>query len=199
MEVENAATEGVGAARRRGDGPNGVRLGYGPGMPFKHHAARRHHIPKARYQIHNWPAYEAGLKRRGDLTLWVDEAAVAGWIAPRRTTPGGQALYSDVAIQLVLTLRLVFHLALRQAEAFTGSVLRLLGLDLSVPDHHYRQPAQHRDRRQAAAHGSARPGASDYRQHRAQVVRPRRVECRETWPCAPVMAETPCWRGRRHR
>ena len=35
----------------------------------------------------------------------------------------------------MLTLRLVFHLALRQAEAFAGSILRLLGLDLSVPDH----------------------------------------------------------------
>jgi Transposase DDE domain len=104
-------------------------------MPFKHHAAHRHHMPKARYRIRNWPAYEAGLKRRGDLTLWVDEAAVAGWAAPKRTTPGGQALYSDVAIRLVLTLRLVFHLALRQAEAFTGSVLRLLGLALAVPDH----------------------------------------------------------------
>jgi hypothetical protein len=32
-------------------------------------------------------------------------------------------------------LRLVFHLALRAAEGFAGSVLRLLGLDLSIPDH----------------------------------------------------------------
>ena len=32
-------------------------------------------------------------------------------------------------------LRLVFHLALRQAEGFVGSVLRLLQLELSVPDH----------------------------------------------------------------
>jgi hypothetical protein len=32
-------------------------------------------------------------------------------------------------------LRLVFHLALRQAEGFVGSVLRLLGLDLRIPDH----------------------------------------------------------------
>jgi hypothetical protein len=32
-------------------------------------------------------------------------------------------------------LRLVFHLALRQAEGFVGSVLQLLGLDLNVPDH----------------------------------------------------------------
>src|SRR5215218_7093344 len=104
-------------------------------MPFKHNATRRHHIPKARYRVQNWPAYEAGLKRRGDLTLWLDEAAVARWQAPRRTTPGGQAWYSDAAIELVLILRLVFHLALRQAEGFVTSVLRLLGLELPVPDH----------------------------------------------------------------
>jgi transposase len=85
--------------------------------------------------IRNWRQYEAGLKRRGDLTLWLDEAAIAGWHASRRTTPGGQALYSDLAIELVLILRLVFHLALRQAEGFVASVLRLLGLDLPVPDH----------------------------------------------------------------
>jgi hypothetical protein len=90
---------------------------------------------RARYHIRNWPQYEAGLRRRGDLTLWLDEAAIAGWHAARRTTPGGQALYSDLAIELVLILRLVFHLALRQAEGFTSSVLRLLGLELPVPDH----------------------------------------------------------------
>lgn len=104
-------------------------------MPFKHHAARRHHIPKARYRVRNWPEYEAGLKRRGDLIVWLDEAAIAGWQAERRSTPGGQRRYSDLAIRLVLTLRLVFHLALRQAEGFARSVLRLLGLDLPVPDH----------------------------------------------------------------
>jgi hypothetical protein len=60
-------------------------------MPFKHNAARRHRIPKARYRVQNWPTYEAGLKRRGDLMLWLNESAVTGWQAPRRITPGGQA------------------------------------------------------------------------------------------------------------
>ena len=101
-------------------------------MPFKHNAPRRHHIPRARYRVTNWPMYEAGLRRRGDLTLWLDEAALTGWAAPKRSSPGGQPLYSGLAIELVLTLRLVFHLALRQAEAFSRSVLRLLGLALSV-------------------------------------------------------------------
>src|SRR3712207_7684580 len=80
------------------------------GMPFKHHAARRHRIPQARYRIRNWPAYEAGLKRRGDLTLWLDEAALAGWHAPRRSTPGGQARHSDLAVELVLKLRPGFQI-----------------------------------------------------------------------------------------
>ena len=104
-------------------------------MPFKHNAARRHRIPRARHRVTNWPAYEAGLRRRGDLTLWVDEAALAGWQAARRSTPGRQPRYSELAIELVLTLRLVFHLALRQAEGFVRSVLQLLGMALPVPDH----------------------------------------------------------------
>ncbi len=104
-------------------------------MPFKHNAARRHRIPRACHRVTNWPAYEAGLRRRGDLTLWLDEAALAGWAAPKRGSPGGQPRYSDLAIELVLTLRLVFRLALRQAEAFTSSVLHLLGLGLTVLDH----------------------------------------------------------------
>jgi hypothetical protein len=82
---------------------------------FKHNAARRHRIPKARCRVRNWSEYETGLKRRRDLTLWVEEAALAGWQAPRRSTPGGQAWNSDTAIELVLMLRLVFRLALLSA------------------------------------------------------------------------------------
>jgi hypothetical protein len=40
-----------------------------------------------------------------------------------------------LAITTALTLRTVFRLALRQTEGLIGSVLRLLGLDLPVPDH----------------------------------------------------------------
>jgi len=85
--------------------------------------------------VANWPAYEAGLRRRGDLTFWVEETVLAGWQAPRQSTPGGQPRYPELAIELVLTLRLVFHLALRQAEGFACSILHLLGMALPVPDH----------------------------------------------------------------
>ena len=91
---------------------------------------------KTKYRVTNWREYEAALKRRGDVTFWFDEDAVAGWKPSKgERRPGGQAQYSDLAIVTVLTLRMVFSLPLRQAEGFVGSLLRLMNLDLAVPDH----------------------------------------------------------------
>src|SRR4029453_841236 len=106
-----------------------------PVVPFKANAARRHHIPKQRHRVTNWAAYDAALRQRGSLTVWFTQAAVAAWRAVPRTTPGGQPHYSALAILTALTLRAVFPLALRQTEGLIGSILRLLGLELAVPDH----------------------------------------------------------------
>jgi Transposase DDE domain len=57
------------------------------------------------------------------------------WRAEPRTNRGGQPWYSPLAILTALTLRAVFHLALRQTEGLIGSLIRLLSLDLPVPDH----------------------------------------------------------------
>ena len=104
-------------------------------MPFKLHAEHRHHIPKPRYRVTNWPDYDAALRQRGSLVVWFTEEAIAAWRAEPRTTPGGQPHYSALAITTALTMRTVFHLALRQTEGLIGSVIALLGLDLSVPDY----------------------------------------------------------------
>src|SRR3954454_20222803 len=104
-------------------------------MPHKYNAARRHGIPKRRYKVTNWKAYEAGLRQRGSLTIWFSEEAVAAWQAAPRTTPGGQARYSDLAVETALILRTVFHQPLRQTEGLVSSLLELMGLDLPVPDH----------------------------------------------------------------
>ena len=85
-------------------------------MPHKHNANRRHRIPRSRYKVTNWKAYEAGLRQRGSLTIWLTEEAVRAWRAAPRTRPGGQARYSDLAIEMSLILRTVFHQPLRQTE-----------------------------------------------------------------------------------
>ena len=104
-------------------------------MPFKANLDRRHHIPKQRHRVTNWSEYDTALRRRGSLTVWFTEEAVAAWAAEPRTTRGGQPRYSSLAITTALTLRAVFRLALRQTEGLIGSILHLLGLDPPVPDH----------------------------------------------------------------
>jgi hypothetical protein len=102
-------------------------------MPFKANAARRHHIPRQKRKLTNWADYNASLRRRGSLTLWFSEEAIAGWRAAPRATRGGQAWYSPLAILTALTLKAVFRLALRQTEGLIGSIIDLLGLGLAVP------------------------------------------------------------------
>jgi hypothetical protein len=106
-----------------------------PTVPFKHHAEHRHHIPKPRYRVTNWPEYDAALRRRGSLTVWITDEAIAAWRAEPRAMPGGQPYYSALAITMALTMRAVFSLAPRQTEGLIGSVIALPGLALTVPDH----------------------------------------------------------------
>ena len=90
---------------------------------------------KTQYHVGNWPAYDRALVQRGDITVWVAPDAVATWEAVGVGARGGQRQYSDLAIETALTLRLIFHLPLRQTEGFLTSIFGMLGLDLSAPDH----------------------------------------------------------------
>ena len=89
----------------------------------------------------------------------------------------------------MLALRLVFHLALRQAEGFSASVLRLLGQELRVPDHTTLSRRSRGFARTAAQGHPARPHAPGDRQHGAGAVRPGRVGRGEARPGAPVLAQ----------
>jgi hypothetical protein len=55
-------------------------------VPFKHHAEHCHHIPKPRYRVTNLAEYDASLRRRGSLTVWFRDEAIAAWRAEPRTT-----------------------------------------------------------------------------------------------------------------
>ena len=55
--------------RCSGSGCPSILLAQALLMPHKHNAARRHRIPKMSFKVQNWPAYEAGLRQRGSLTL----------------------------------------------------------------------------------------------------------------------------------
>jgi hypothetical protein len=87
---------------------------------------------------------------------------------------------SALAITTALTLRAVFRLALRQTEGLIGSIIRLLGLDLAVPDHSTLS-------RRAETLQVVRPRWSSVPvhlivgSHRPSTVRSRRMAGREAW------------------
>ena len=97
--------------------------------------SRVHPKYKTKYHVGNWSAYDRALVQRGDITVWLAPDAIATWEAVGGGTRGGQRQYSDLAIETARTLRLIVHLPLRQTEGFLTSIFRMLGLDLSAPDH----------------------------------------------------------------
>ena len=97
--------------------------------------SRVHPTYKTKYRVRNWASYDRALARRGDITVWLSPEAIAGWEPAGRGTRGGERKYSDVAIETGLTLRLIFHLPLRQAEGSLTSLFSVMGIDLPAPDH----------------------------------------------------------------
>ncbi len=102
-------------------------------MPAKR--SRIHPKYKTQYRVSNWASYDRSLVRRGDVTLWFAPEAIDAWNARPTGRRGAQPQFSDMAIETALTLRLVFHLPLRQTEGFLRAIFRLMGLALEAPDH----------------------------------------------------------------
>ena len=97
--------------------------------------SRVHPKYKTKYRVRNWASYERALIGRGNITIWLSRTALAAWKPEGTRTRGAPPKYSDLAIETALTLRLLFHLPLRQAEGFLTSLFHLMGLDLRSPDH----------------------------------------------------------------
>lgn len=88
------------------------------------------------YKITNWSAYNKSLVQRGDITIWFSDEALEGWEHPGDQTKVGRPfVYSDTAIECLLTIRELLKLPYRQTEGFGRSLATMLGVDVAIP--HY--------------------------------------------------------------
>ncbi|MFC0280490.1 IS5 family transposase [Falsigemmobacter intermedius] len=85
-----------------------------------------------RYRTTNWKSYNAALKQRGSLLIWLDKDMA--WLATRAGRPGRPPVFSDAAIQFCLMLKVLFGLPLRQSTGMVASILEMAGPDWPVPD-----------------------------------------------------------------
>jgi len=87
---------------------------------------------KPKYRTTNWKQYNAALKARGSLLVWLDKDM--HWHGRASGKRGRSPKYSEAAIQFCLTIKGLFNLPLRQAVGMAQSLLKLAGLDWQVPD-----------------------------------------------------------------
>lgn len=83
----------------------------------------------------NWKEYNKSLVNRGKITFWFSPDIAQSWSAPPSGRPGAQPRYSDIAIETISVLRFKFGLKLRCTQGFAESLVKLMGLDIKIPDY----------------------------------------------------------------
>jgi hypothetical protein len=75
------------------------------------------------------------LIQRGSITFWLSDDFEKVWLYTGEKQRGSQFDYSDKAIEIMLTIKEVFHLTNRGVEGFVRSLFGMMNILLSVPDH----------------------------------------------------------------
>jgi hypothetical protein len=105
-------------------------------MPNKYPEKKGWDVPKQQYKVINWSDYNEALQRRGDITIWLSDEAIAQWYEKDRVYDGTGTpkLYTDFAIITCHEIRLVYKLPLRQCQGFINSLFRLMNIPLTCPN-----------------------------------------------------------------
>ena len=93
---------------------------------------------KKRYRVRNWKEYNRSLVNRGRITLWFDEKSIANWYENKRSKTkkrGRPRTYTDIAVQCLLLIKVVFSLRLRSLQGFAESLVDLLKLSIIIPNY----------------------------------------------------------------
>lgn len=93
-------------------------------------------MSKAKYRVVNWAEYDKALVNRGNVTIWFDkDEAEEKWQVKKTGKKGGQFLYTDEAIEMLLIVKSVFSLPYRMLEGFSRSMMARMQINLPIPDH----------------------------------------------------------------
>jgi IS5 family transposase len=91
---------------------------------------------RAAYKIRNWAKYNEALVNRGDITFWFSDEIIEQWKHDNLEQGQGHPfVFSDLAIETLLTMREMFRFPYRGTEGFGRWVFRLMKLDLAIPDY----------------------------------------------------------------
>jgi hypothetical protein len=84
------------------------------------------------FKVQNWPAYEAVLRRRDSLTLWIEDPALECW---QTIGPSGAGSVYERGHSDRLDAAHGVQAGVAPDRGPDTSVLSLMGLTISAPDH----------------------------------------------------------------
>lgn len=91
---------------------------------------------KEKYRVKNWSSYNQSLINRGKITVYFTEDVIDAWYDDGPAQRGAQFEYSDMCIESLLMLKVVFKLTYRQTQGFATSLLSLINFSsLSIPSY----------------------------------------------------------------
>jgi len=91
---------------------------------------------RSTYKISNWAKYNEALVNRGDITFWFSDKILEQWKHDNLEQGQGRPfVFSDLAIETLLTLRELFRLPYRNTEGFGRWAFQVMKLDLAIPDY----------------------------------------------------------------
>jgi len=96
---------------------------------------KKSHLKSAKYKVANWSSYNKALINRGRITVWIEPGCNIDWYYDGPREPGGKVKYSDMAIEMNLQVRQVYHQPLRQTQGLVEDVVNLMGLALDIPSY----------------------------------------------------------------
>ncbi|QDU88977.1 Transposase DDE domain protein [Pirellulimonas nuda] len=93
-------------------------------------------LKKLAYKVTNWRENNESLVNQGDITFWFDEAVIDVWEHQNGQKKVGRPfIYSNVAVETLLTIRELFRLPYRQTEGFGRALAVLMGAQVAIPDY----------------------------------------------------------------
>jgi len=89
---------------------------------------------RSTYKIRNWAKYDKALVNRGDITFWFSDEILEQWKHENlEQRQGHPFVFSDLAIETLLTIRALFRLPYRHTEGFARWAFKVMNLDLTIP------------------------------------------------------------------
>lgn len=93
-------------------------------------------MDKKSYRVRNWAEYNKALKQRGSITFWINEKTLEEWEAKKEVRRGRPKVYSEIAIEACVIMRVLFRLPYRQCEAFVTDLMRTMGFKtIKIPSY----------------------------------------------------------------